>query len=95
MRRLRHRNTVELISSGAEGDLHYAVFTRELPWDHAAGVLLHTEAGGYSALVGSGGWAEKLAGTSIDDRRTDAVFRAPSPADAANWAAGICLSGMS
>jgi len=28
------------------GRSHYAVFTRLLPWDHAAGVLLVTEAGG-------------------------------------------------
>jgi fructose-1,6-bisphosphatase/inositol monophosphatase family enzyme len=35
----------------AAGHCHYAVYNRLLPWDHAAGVLLHQEAGGYSALL--------------------------------------------
>lgn len=30
----------------ARGLLHYAVFTRLMPWDHAAGCLIHDEAGG-------------------------------------------------
>ncbi len=30
----------------AGGDIHYAIFTRQLPWDHAAGYLIHAEAGG-------------------------------------------------
>lgn len=33
------------------GRAHYAMFTRLLPWDHAAGVLIHAEAGGHGALV--------------------------------------------
>ena len=35
----------------AEGRVHYAMFTRELPWDHAAGSLIHREAGGYAAYL--------------------------------------------
>jgi len=35
----------------AAGSCHFLVFHRLLPWDHAAGVLLHTEAGGYSARL--------------------------------------------
>lgn len=35
----------------AEGSLHFALYRRLNPWDHAAGVLLHQEAGGYSALL--------------------------------------------
>ena len=35
----------------AGGACHYAVYHRLLPWDHAAGVLLHQEAGGYSACL--------------------------------------------
>ena len=27
------------------------MFTRELPWDHAAGSLIHREAGGYAAYL--------------------------------------------
>ena len=33
------------------GVLHFAHFTKLMPWDHAAGVLIHAEAGGYSRLV--------------------------------------------
>ncbi len=35
----------------AGGHCHYSVYNRLLPWDHAAGVLLHREAGGYSARL--------------------------------------------
>ena len=35
----------------AAGHCHYAVYNRLLPWDHAAGVLLHTEAGGHAACL--------------------------------------------
>ncbi len=34
----------------ASGQIHYAVFTRLLPWDHAAGSLIFQEAGGTMAL---------------------------------------------
>lgn len=34
-----------------EGRVHYAMFTRQLPWDHAAGWLIHREAGGYGAYM--------------------------------------------
>jgi fructose-1,6-bisphosphatase/inositol monophosphatase family enzyme len=30
------------------GYCHIQIFRRLLPWDHAAGVLLHREAGGYA-----------------------------------------------
>lgn len=33
----------------ADGHCHFAVFNRLMPWDHAAGVLLHSEAGGHAA----------------------------------------------
>ncbi len=33
----------------ATGGLHLLAYNRMMPWDHAAGVLLHAEAGGYSA----------------------------------------------
>ncbi len=33
----------------AAGHLHLLLFNRLMPWDHAAGWLLHQEAGGYSA----------------------------------------------
>lgn len=33
-----------------DGRAHFSLYHRLMPWDHAAGVLLHAEAGGYSAL---------------------------------------------
>jgi len=33
------------------GSLHFAHFRRLMPWDHAAGVLIHAEAGGYGRLI--------------------------------------------
>ena len=35
----------------ALGQHHFSVYNRLWPWDHAAGVLLHAEAGGYTARV--------------------------------------------
>ena len=34
-----------------EGRVDFAAFSRILPWDHAAGVLIHREAGGTSGFV--------------------------------------------
>ena len=36
------------------GALDFAQYTRLKPWDHAAGVLIHRQAGGFSALRGHG-----------------------------------------
>ena len=30
----------------ARGEMHFTLFTRMMPWDHAPGILIHTEAGG-------------------------------------------------
>ncbi len=38
------------------GKLHFAQYTRLLPWDHAAGSLLHREAGGHAALFDGGAY---------------------------------------
>jgi fructose-1,6-bisphosphatase/inositol monophosphatase family enzyme len=35
----------------AEGRLDFARYSRLKPWDHAAGVLIHGEAGGFSQLI--------------------------------------------
>jgi fructose-1,6-bisphosphatase/inositol monophosphatase family enzyme len=35
----------------ARGQIHFAQFWRIKPWDHAAGVLLHSEAGGHAARI--------------------------------------------
>lgn len=33
----------------SDGHAHFAVYNKLMPWDHLAGSLIHTEAGGYSA----------------------------------------------
>jgi fructose-1,6-bisphosphatase/inositol monophosphatase family enzyme len=33
----------------ADGLVHFALHYKTMPWDHAAGVLIHAEAGGYAA----------------------------------------------
>ncbi|MBN2527908.1 MAG: TIGR00725 family protein [Deltaproteobacteria bacterium] len=38
-----------------------------------------------AAMVGSGGWSEKLAGCRIDDTRTDEVYAAQSAGDAVGF----------
>ncbi|MDE2227952.1 MAG: inositol monophosphatase [Alphaproteobacteria bacterium] len=75
---MRTRN---LGSSGLEyialalGEAHFALHTRSLPWDHAAGMLIATEAGGRAAF---------LDGTRYDPGIHD---RAPLAAsDATCWA---------
>jgi fructose-1,6-bisphosphatase/inositol monophosphatase family enzyme len=35
----------------SEGLVHFALHYKLMPWDHAAGVLIHAEAGGFSALL--------------------------------------------
>ena len=38
----------------AEGEMHFALFTKLMPWDHCPGVLIHAEAGGYNSYIESG-----------------------------------------
>jgi fructose-1,6-bisphosphatase/inositol monophosphatase family enzyme len=53
--KLKHR--LDLRCVGQEylalmrGDAHFALYFRMRPWDHAAGVLIHREAGGYGACL--------------------------------------------
>lgn len=35
----------------SDGLCHFSLHPKLMPWDHAAGVLIHTEAGGHSALL--------------------------------------------
>ena len=35
----------------SEGLVHFTLHYKLMPWDHAAGVLIHAEAGGFSALL--------------------------------------------
>jgi fructose-1,6-bisphosphatase/inositol monophosphatase family enzyme len=39
------------------GETHFSVYRRIMPWDHAAGTLLHAEAGGYHAKLDGGRYA--------------------------------------
>ena len=51
-RMVRYRCVGQEYLDLARGRLHFARYGGQLkPWDHAAGVLLHREAGGFSALV--------------------------------------------
>jgi fructose-1,6-bisphosphatase/inositol monophosphatase family enzyme len=38
----------------AQGYMHFSVFTKLMPWDHAAGVIVHREAGGHAAYLEGG-----------------------------------------
>lgn len=48
-----------------EGRAHYSLYHRLMPWDHAAGVLLHAEAGGYSALFDGTPYAPTALGGGV------------------------------
>jgi fructose-1,6-bisphosphatase/inositol monophosphatase family enzyme len=39
------------------GESHFSVYRRIMPWDHAAGTLMHAEAGGYHAKLDGGRYA--------------------------------------
>jgi fructose-1,6-bisphosphatase/inositol monophosphatase family enzyme len=59
----------------AAGDVDFSLFTKLMPWDHAPGVLLHAEAGGYAAY---------LDGTGFRPARIDAGALLLAP-DVASW----------
>jgi fructose-1,6-bisphosphatase/inositol monophosphatase family enzyme len=48
---IRHGSAAHDYLALIDGRLHFAYFRRLRPWDHAAGVLMHGEAGGYSAMM--------------------------------------------
>lgn len=59
----------------AEGDAHFSLFSKLMPWDHAPGVLIHAEAGGYASY---------LEGGAYDPARIAATGLMLAP-DAASW----------
>lgn len=69
----------------ANGECHFALFTKMTPWDHAPGVLIHREAGGFGRT---------LDGDLYDPSRSDAWGLLMAP-DAATWAAlhGLLMAG--
>jgi fructose-1,6-bisphosphatase/inositol monophosphatase family enzyme len=40
----------------ASGEMHFSLFTKLMPWDHAPGVLLHREAGGHASYLEGGAY---------------------------------------
>ncbi|MGH7209966.1 MAG: inositol monophosphatase family protein [Acetobacteraceae bacterium] len=49
----------------ASGGCHFLLFHRLMPWDHAAGWLLHREAGGYAARFDGGAYAPTHTGGGL------------------------------
>lgn len=41
----------------AAGEMHFSLFTKLMPWDHAPGVILHREAGGHASYLEGGPYA--------------------------------------
>ena len=77
-RTVRYRCVGREYTDLARGGLHFARYGGRLkPWDHAAGVLIHREAGGHGALIE--GRAPYLPGDGI---QTAILLLAP---DAACW----------
>lgn len=60
----------------ATGGLHALVYNKLMPWDHAAGALLHAEAGGHSAQFDGSAYSPR--------KHTGGLICAP---DAAGWQA--------
>jgi fructose-1,6-bisphosphatase/inositol monophosphatase family enzyme len=69
-RRQRVRTLRSVRSAGLEylrlvaGEMHFALFTKLMPWDHAAGVLLHGEAGGHARYLEGGAYEPAAIGRS-------------------------------
>jgi fructose-1,6-bisphosphatase/inositol monophosphatase family enzyme len=40
----------------ASDEMHFALFTKLMPWDHCPGVLIHAEAGGYNSYIEGGSY---------------------------------------
>lgn len=57
-----------------EGRAHASLYHRLMPWDHAAGILLHAEAGGFAALADGSPYQPSL--------RSGSLLAAP---DAESW----------
>jgi len=61
-RRHRVRSLRTLRSAGleylrmVEGEMHFTLFTKLMPWDHAPGVIIHREAGGHGAYLEGGAY---------------------------------------
>lgn len=73
VRKLHHLGSAAQVYLGlVTGRLHFAAYSRLMPWDHAAGVLLHAEAGGQGGLIDGTTYAPTL--------RHGDLLLAPDPA---------------
>ena len=63
--RLHHASAAHDYIALITGRMHFALFRRLMPWDHAAGVLLHQEAGGYCRLTEGPDYAPTLRSGSL------------------------------
>jgi len=61
----------------ASGEMHFALFTKLMPWDHCSGVLIHAEAGGYNSYIEGGSYTPS-------QTQASGLMLAP---DAASWQA--------
>jgi fructose-1,6-bisphosphatase/inositol monophosphatase family enzyme len=86
----------------AAGEIHFAYYRGLMPWDHAAGALLHSEAGGFNACLdgrpyrscerGIGGLLmapDKATWQAIADAIPDALAAAGAPLDVAGLPAQV------
>jgi len=59
------RSAAQVYLNLATNVFQYGAFSRLKPWDHAAGVLIHAEAGGYGRLLDGTPYAPTLRGGDI------------------------------
>lgn len=64
-RHMRHGSAAHDYMAMAEGRMHFSVYRRLMPWDHAAGILVHREAGGYDALIDGTPYAPTIHGGTV------------------------------
>lgn len=63
----------------AQGRIHFAYYRRLNPWDHAAGVLMFEEAGGYAALLDGSPYQPKPSPIGVLLAPDEASWRALRP----------------
>lgn len=72
---LHHASAAHDYMALVEGRMHFAVFRRLMPWDHAAGVLAHQEAGGFAGLSSGEPYTPLLRAGSLVLTPDEAVHR--------------------
>ena len=59
----------------ANGQLHFSLYNRLLPWDHAPGYLIHREAGGYGARFDGSAYSPFIASGGLICAPDENCFR--------------------